>query len=118
MNVVFRCWIFSAVLALASAASAEAQWPLGRETPNAAKSSESAMAGTGCGRFQVFVSPHIKGHTFMLDTDTGRVWIIKKDATTGEFSLQRIPVDEIDSQKSAPASEKTKGQKKQPADQK
>lgn len=52
---------------------------------------------TTSGRFQVFTSPNIKGHTFMLDTDTGKVWVMKKDSTSGEFSLHRIVVEQVDS---------------------
>ncbi len=66
---------------------------------------------TTSGRFQVFTSPNIKGHTFMLDTDTGKVWTMKKDSTSGEFSLQRIHVDQVDGTKA----EKPSGDKK-PAD--
>jgi hypothetical protein len=118
MNTVLQWLAFVAVLWPALAISAEAQWPLGREAPNIAKPSESAVAVTGCGRFQVFVSPHVKGHTFMLDTDTGRVWSMKKDATTGDFSFQRIPVDDLDGPKTTAEPEKAKGQKRQPTEQK
>ncbi len=87
------------VLCLIIAGLAQAQWPLGRDaTPPVLKSGERGDTITLTGRFQVFVSPNVKGHTFMLDTDTGRIWIMKKDSTTGDFSFQRIPVDQIDSQ--------------------
>jgi hypothetical protein len=52
---------------------------------------------TVSGRFQIFTSPHEKGDTFMLDTDTGRVWLLKKDKTSGEYSFKRIRVEEVDS---------------------
>jgi len=54
---------------------------------------------TVSGRFQIFTSPHEKGDTFMLDTDTGRVWLLKKDKTSGEYSFKRIPVEDVDSAK-------------------
>ncbi len=74
-----------------------AQWPLGRESlQTEAKSSDQGQHLTGSGRFQVFVSPQAKGYTFMIDTDSGRVWIMKKDHSSGEFSLHRIPVDGLD----------------------
>lgn len=37
----------------------------------------------------------------MVDTETGRIWIMKKDHSTGEFSLHRVPVEDIDSQQPA-----------------
>ncbi len=76
--------------------TAFAQWPLGREiSPTITKSGENSGYLTGSGRFQVFVSPNVKGHTFMLDTETGRIWIFKKDNSSGDISLQRIPVDQL-----------------------
>ncbi|MHB8204756.1 MAG: hypothetical protein ACYDHG_13760 [Desulfomonilaceae bacterium] len=76
--------------------TAFAQWPLGKDlSPATAKSVENSGYLTGSGRFQVFVSPNIKGHTFMLDTETGRIWIFKKDNSSGDISLQRIPVDQL-----------------------
>ncbi|HMK37215.1 MAG TPA: hypothetical protein VK463_19230 [Desulfomonilaceae bacterium] len=80
---------------------AYAQWPLGREGLQEAKSSDGLPNVTGSGRFQIFVSPQAKGYTFMLDTDTGKVWIMKKDHTSGEFSMQRIPVEQVDSKDGA-----------------
>jgi hypothetical protein len=80
---------------------AYAQWPLGREGLPESKSSEGVPNVTGTGRFQIFVSPQTKGYTFMLDTETGRVWIMKKDHTSGEFSLQRVPVEQVDSKEPA-----------------
>ena len=78
---------------------AHAQWPLGRDAAQQVpKSGERGDAITLTGRYQVFVSPNVKDHTFMIDTDTGRIWIMKKDSTTGDFSFRRIPVDQIDSQ--------------------
>ena len=74
-----------------------AQWPLGKDiTPGTQKPGESGGYLTGSGKFQVFVSPNIKGHTFMLDAETGRIWIFKKDGASGEISLQKIPVDKLD----------------------
>lgn len=75
---------------------AEAQWPLGKDLAVPEPRSESGPNVTGTGRYQIFVSPQAKGYTFMLDTETGRVWIMKKDHTSGEFSLQRVPVEQID----------------------
>jgi hypothetical protein len=86
------------LLALAGLASlAEAQWPLGKELTGQETKGESFPNVTGTGRFQIFVSPQAKGYTFMLDTETGRVWIMKKDHTSGEFSLHRVQVEQIDS---------------------
>jgi hypothetical protein len=79
------------------AGNVHAQWPLGRESLPETKTESPGTSVTGTGRFQVFVTPQAKGYTFMLDTDTGRVWIMKKDSASGEFSLQRIPVDQVDS---------------------
>ena len=95
-----------------------AQWPLGGKAPASVKSTPGRHV-TATGRFQIFVSPNLKGHTFMLDTDTGRVWIVKKDHSSGDYSLKRIPVDEIDEkiEKTHKASEKTRDDKK-PTDSK
>jgi hypothetical protein len=82
-------------LCLGTALSAEGQWPLGKElAQTAVKAGESSSSITVTGRYQVFVSPNAKGHTFMIDTDTGRLWIMKKDAVSGNFSMHRIPVEE------------------------
>jgi len=86
-------WLFPLVFA---PLCADAEWPLGRETSIVTKASESTPCLMVSGRFQIFVSPNIKGHTFMLDTDTGRAWIMKRDDTTGEFSMKRVPVDQVD----------------------
>ncbi len=76
--------------------AAYGQWPLGKDlSAGTVKSGESSGYLIGSGRFQVFVSPNVKGHTFMLDTETGRIWIFKKDSTSGDLSLQRIPVDQL-----------------------
>jgi hypothetical protein len=75
------------------------QWPLGGQSLPAAQSCGTSPYVTGTGRFQVFVSPQTKDHTFMIDTDTGRVWILKQDHANGEFSLRRIPVEQVDSKK-------------------
>ena len=80
-----------------TAGAAEAQWPLGRDAQQGLKLGEPGGAITLTGRYQIFVSPNVKGHTFMLDTDTGNVWIMKKDNTSGDFSFQRIPVEQTDS---------------------
>lgn len=71
------------------------QWPLGREGLQGLKTEPSPTV-TIRGRFQVFTSPNVRGETFMLDTDTGKVWILKKDGTTGLFTLERIQVEEVD----------------------
>jgi hypothetical protein len=73
-----------------------AQWPLGKELTQTVQKGERDPAVTASGRFQIFVSPNHKNHTFMLDTDTGKVWIIIKDQTSGDFSFRRVPVEEVD----------------------
>lgn len=78
-----------------------AQWPLGKDTTSGStKPQESGGYLTGSGRFQIFVSPNIKGHTFMLDAETGRLWIFKKDNASGEMTVQRIPVDQLNESES------------------
>jgi len=64
--------------------------------PGLKKDAERFPYVTATGRYQIFVSPHVKKHTFMLDTETGRVWIMKKDHASGDFSWKRVPVDEVD----------------------
>jgi hypothetical protein len=91
------------LLCLGAAVGAHAQWPLGREaTQGSVKSGEPSGGITLTGRYQVFVSPNVKGHTFMLDTESGKVWIMKKDSASGDYSLQRIPVENVDDQPKAP----------------
>ena len=87
------------ILSLGLSVCGHGQWPLGREAAQATKTGEPSPNLMMSGRYQVFVSLHIKGHTFMIDTDTGKVWIMKKDSTSGEFSLQRIPVDHVEGPK-------------------
>lgn len=97
MKTVMRFFVVT-VLCLGTALSAQAQWPLGKELAQTApKAADSSSNITVSGRYQMFVSPNAKGHTFMIDTDTGRLWIMTKDAVSGNFSLQRIPVEEVDS---------------------
>lgn len=93
-----------------------AQWPLGKDLAQGLKAAEPGPTITVTGRFQMLTSPNAKGQTFMLDTDTGRVWVLKKDHTTGDLSLQRIPVDEIDGKKSGATSGESKtGEQKKPS---
>jgi len=95
---------------------ADAEWPLGRDAPVVSKASESTPNIMFSGRYQVFVSPNIKGHTFMLDTDTGRVWMMKRDDTSGEFSLKRVPVEQVDEGQTTKAgSGKSRTEDRQPA---
>jgi hypothetical protein len=105
-----------ALLLVPVALDAEAQWPLGRDPLQPpAKESEPSLHVTATGRFQIFVSPHVKGHTFMLDTDTGRVWFLKKDHTSGDFSMQRIPVQDIETDQSGKGTEKKADTKDKPS---
>ncbi|MGB6066056.1 MAG: hypothetical protein WBG50_14745 [Desulfomonilaceae bacterium] len=114
MNPILRL-ISVPAIATVLAAPAYAQWPLGRDlATQEAKSAESGPYVTTTGRFQIFVSPQAKGHTFMLDTDSGRVWIMKKDSTSGDFSLHRVPVEQVDTQPAGKSDTKQtkKGDKK------
>lgn len=98
MKTALQVLLVSVALCLLTTGFAESQWPLGRDiAQGVAKSSEPGPAITVSGRFQMFTSPHLKGHTFMIDTETGRVWIMKKDHLTGDFSMQRISVEQVDS---------------------
>lgn len=93
-TMVRSAFVLSAILV--TLPCAEAQWPLGRDAIQLTKP-EPAPTVTVNGRFQIFTSPHEKGDTFMLDTDTGKVWLLNKDKTSGEYSFKRIPVAEVDS---------------------
>ncbi|MBI4963840.1 MAG: hypothetical protein HY913_11240 [Desulfomonile tiedjei] len=97
------------VVLLSAVVWAQAQWPLGREMPQVgAKSDEQHGPNvTVTGRFQIFVSPQAKGYTFMLDTDTGKIWVLKKDSASGDFSMQRIPVEQVDGVQTGKAPSKT-----------
>lgn len=98
---------------------AQAQWPLGKEIgQNMPKLAESSSGITMTGRYQMFVSPNTKGHTFMIDTETGRLWIMKKDVVSGDFSMQRIPVQEVDQSKPDTATkDSSKKSKAKPTDE-
>ena len=97
LRVATAVILISICIFAGSVSFVQAQWPLGKELAGQEAKAESGVNVTGTGRFQIFVSPQAKGYTFMLDTDSGRVWIMKKDHSSGEFSLQRVKVDEIDS---------------------
>lgn len=92
-------WLLVPIVSLIATASVHAQWPLGEGVSKMQKELQPSPNLTTSGRFQVFTSPNIKGHTFMLDTDTGRVWIMKKDSASGEFSLNRISVEQVEGTK-------------------
>jgi len=92
-RIIIPAALTMALLAMPTCSSG--QWPLGREGLQGLKTEPSPTV-TIRGRFQVFTSPNVKGETFMLDTDTGRMWILKKDSTTGLFTLERIQVEEVD----------------------
>jgi len=89
---------------------AYAQWPLGPDITKQARSAEQGTTVTATGRFQIFVSPNMKGHTFMLDTDTGRVWVVNKDSLSGNFSLQRVHVEQVDEEKKSKQEKATSGE--------
>lgn len=94
--------------------SANAQLPFGPDFAALQKKKEPKLRITGFGRFQVFISPNIKGETFMIDTDTGRVWTFKKDHATGKHSLERVPVEQVDakSKKAADSDASAENRKK------
>jgi hypothetical protein len=98
-------------LVLALAPCVFAQWPLGREMMPAAKI-EPGPTVTVNGRFQIFTSPNEKDDTFMLDTDTGRVWLLKKDKTSGDYVFKRIRVEEVDPTTKKDTEEKKTEEKK------
>jgi hypothetical protein len=101
------CKTYTLVIAAALLpGTAWAQWPLGRDEGISAKGTERVETIMVSGRYQVFVSPNAKGHTFMIDTDTGRVWVLKKHSTSGDFSFQRVPVDQVDGDKKEKAATK------------
>ncbi|MEW6351557.1 MAG: hypothetical protein AB1646_21095 [Thermodesulfobacteriota bacterium] len=105
MKRVALCGIVTIVLA-GIVVSAEAQWPLGKDISQLAPKKEDPTHVTATGRFQIFVSPNHKGHTFMLDTDTGKIWLMKKDSLSGNFSMERIPIQEVDKD-AKPSTQKT-----------
>ncbi len=78
---------------------AMSQWPLARDDAVSTKQVDTRDMIMASGRYQVFVSPHAKGHTFMIDTDTGRIWVLKKDSASGEFSFHRVHVEQVDGEK-------------------
>ena len=93
-TIVTLLFILSVVLA--TFPCAEAQWPLGGDAMQLTKT-EPGPTVTVNGRFQIFTSPNEKGDTFMLDTDTGRIWVLRKGKTSGEYAFKRIWVEEVDS---------------------
>ncbi len=83
------------LLFFGGAVDCQGQWPLGKEAAQPqTRAAETSVGVTGSGRHQIFVSPNVKGHTFMIDTDTGKIWMFRKDNTSGDFSLQRVPVEQ------------------------
>ena len=111
LSLVFMGFLFGAT------PDCHAQWPLGKDLAQGlSKSLETGPTITFTGRFQMLTSPNVKGQTFMLDTETGRVWILKKDYSSGDFSLQRIPVEEVDAQRpGAPSGRAKTGEPQKPA---
>ncbi|MCA1959830.1 MAG: hypothetical protein LDL33_03460 [Desulfomonile sp.] len=97
---------------------AEAQWPLGKDVTQLAEKAAAQPNITITGRFQIFVSPHIKGSTFMIDTDTGKIWIILKDHSSGDFLLKRVPVEEVDGKDFEKRSESKTGNAEKPQEKK
>lgn len=85
-----------AAILLAMPVPSIGQWPLGRDGLQGALKTEPSPTITVRGRFQFFTSPNVKGETFMLDTETGKVWMLKKDGATGLFILERIRVEDVD----------------------
>jgi hypothetical protein len=95
MELIMRILISLVVFACAlPGALSYAQWLPG--APELPSKSGDLKYLTSSGRFQVFVSPQAKESTFMLDTQTGRLWIMKKDHSSGEFSMQRVPVADLE----------------------
>ncbi len=86
------------VALLGTAAVAQAQWPLGKDLIEATSKKEAGVQVTATGRFQIFISPNQREHTFMLDTDTGKIWIMTKDNLSGNFTMDRVQVEEVDKQ--------------------
>lgn len=86
------------VALLGTSVVAQAQWPLGKDLSDAASKQEAGVHVTAAGRFQIFISPNQKEHTFMLDTDTGKIWIMTKDNLSGNFTMDRVQVEEVDKQ--------------------
>jgi hypothetical protein len=105
MGIIIRSAMLL-ILSLGLTVSAEAQWPLGK-MPTVPAGGKSGPNVTVTGRFQIFVSPQEKDHTFMLDTDTGKIWILKKDHSTGDFSWKRVPVEGVDPEKAEEVDKKS-----------
>ena len=106
----------SCLLTLGWQQGLQAQFPFGVDKIKQSTGESSVPNITMTGRFQMYVSPNIKNSTFMLDTDTGRVWIVKKDHTSGNYYLKRVPVDEIDNTASSTKSDKSPSKGLKPKD--
>jgi hypothetical protein len=96
-NTPVAGWLFRVALSVlvfqAMSGLAIAQMPFG-----AAPGPTEVSLGKGVpttGRFQVFVSPNIEGKTFMIDSDTGRIWLVKKNHATGDLFLEMLKVQGI-----------------------
>jgi hypothetical protein len=100
------------VFLLVFAAGAHAQWPPGAPEQKREKK-EKKVRAMNTGRFQVFVSPNVKGKTFMLDTETGAMWIIKKDHSTGDYDWMKMFVEGISEAKPKKASKSKKKEDKE-----
>lgn len=63
-------------------------------TPSAGRASTSSP-----GRFQIVISPHLRAATFLLDTQTGRVWRPVKYTDLEDEPRVWRPETRVDSEK-------------------
>jgi hypothetical protein len=62
----------------------------------AAGVSAQPTPGREFGRYQIFFSPHVRADTFLVDTQTGKVWqVVKYSDLEGDPNIW-VPMDRVD----------------------
>lgn len=55
-----------------------------------------AAQSSSNGKYQIFFSPHVRADTFLLDTETGKIWVLNKIEIMEDEPLVWRYVDRID----------------------
>jgi hypothetical protein len=60
------------------------------------KTTQFANAPIPQGRYQIIISPHAARDTFLLDTETGRVWALRAFVFLNDDPVAWVPMPRID----------------------
>jgi hypothetical protein len=58
--------------------------------------SDTMAEASSSGRYQIVLSPHLRADTFLLDTKTGRVWVMAKFSDVNGEPTAWEPIDRLD----------------------